>query len=120
MTTRKNKKISSSYSKIINSLKREGKFNPLWEIQAWHAAVLKVMCEDMASGLLDSGEGYIETSITREGNERTKQNPAYQLFLQYMDRLQDSIKALGMNTDSKPVKKEERGIGEFLEQFNDD
>lgn len=113
------KNVEKQHKILIKTLKSEGKYTPLLDIQAWHSAVLLSVCQDMADRIMSGEEDYIEVSVSREGNERYKQSTFYQLFAQYMDRLQDSLKALGMNIDSKPTKPKERGISDFLDSFKD-
>lgn len=105
--------------KILRSLKKEESYSPLFVAQAGIAGVIEVLFWRAAEEVLDGGEEFVETVTSREGNERYKQNPKVQLFLQILDKYQDALKALGMNVDSKPVKKKEKGIGDFLEQFGD-
>lgn len=107
-------------SRLISILKRQKSYNPLLQYQAEHCASLMVIAQRIRAEIFDGGEDFVEEVISREGNSRAKQNPLYQLYLQYMDRIQDSLKALGMNVDSKPVKKEDRGMEEFIERFSED
>lgn len=114
------KRIEEVLDGIVETLKSEGRYTPLLGLQAEHTATLVVMVEQMRNDILSGDVSYVETTKSREGAIRYKQNPIYLLFAQYMDRLQDSLKALGMNVDSRPVKKQERGISEFIEKFQDD
>lgn len=108
------------FKKILKTLKKEESYSPLFGSQLQIVSVLKVLFWRLAEELLDGEADYIETITSREGNERYKQNPKYQLFIQILDRYQDALKALGMNVDSKPVKKKEKGIDEFLKNFSED
>ena len=114
------KDLKLTLSRIVKTLKKEGRYTPLLHLQAEHTATLLVLSRKMRDELLEGGVSFVEISTTREGNERAKQGPLYQLFAQYMDRLQDSLKALGMNVDSKEVKKEVKSIDEFINNFKDD
>lgn len=113
-------RIKKIVAEITKTLKEENRYSPLLALQAEHTATLVVIVQALRSRLLSEEVPAIEEETTREGNTRYRQSPLYNLFAQYMDRLQDSLKALGMNVDSKPVKKEERGINEFLNKFRDD
>lgn len=108
------------FNRTLRTLKKEESYSPLFGCQVEIVSVLKVLFWRLAEELLDNDIEYIETITSREGNERYKQNPKYQLFIQLLDRYQDALKALGMNVDSKPVKRKEKGIDDFLNNFRDD
>lgn len=120
MKTSYKTKLKRQVNAIVKTLKSEGRYTPLLHLQAEHTATLLLMVEQMRDEILSFNTPFVEITTSREGNERAKQSPLYQLFAQYMDRLQDSLKALGMNVDAKEVKKESKGIEEFINKFNDD
>lgn len=105
---------------IVNTLKEEGRYTPLLRMQAEHAATLFVVVERLRDDIFSGSQGPVEETVSREGNLRAKQSPLFQMFFQAMDRYQDSLKALGLNTDSKPMKREEKGLEKFFEEFADD
>lgn len=117
MTTSNKRRLTIIRNSIVKTLKEQGRYTPLLHLQAEHTATLQLMVEHMRDELLSGNEDLIEVSVSREGHERAKQNPKYQIFAQYMDKLQASIKALGMNNDSKPAKEEDTGIEDFMNRF---
>ena len=106
--------------KLLQSLKKEESYSPLFAEQAGIAGVIGEVFWRMSEEVLEDNVEYVETTTSREGDTRYKQNPKFQLFIQVLDRYQDALKALGMNVDSKPVKKKEKGINDFLESFKED
>lgn len=107
------------FKKDLKTLKNEESYSPLFESQLEVVSVLKVLFRRLAEELLDQDIDYIEVIKSREGNTRYKQNPKYLLFIQILDRYQDALKALGMNVDSKPIRRKEKGIDDFLNRFRE-
>lgn len=111
--TIKNRKAS-----IVKVLKSQGKYIPELFVQIDLLANLLMQLEKLH--LQMSAENYspIITEVSREGNERAVINPVETLYLQYYDRAQRAIKALGMNTDSRGVKIETDNLRDFIDAVN--
>lgn len=61
----------------------------------------------------------IET-VSREGDERTKQNPAMKFYYDGLDRYQRALKHLGLVYDSKEDDRAEQGHDAFMARFSED
>lgn len=108
-----------AFTNLVRTLKKEESYSAIYRSQMEIVSVLKVLFWRLAEELLDGNIECVEQITSREGNERYKQSPKWQLFIQILDRYQDSLKALGMNVDSKPVKKKDKGIDDFLNSFKE-
>lgn len=108
------------FGSLMRILKKEDSYSPKFRAQMEIVSVLRVLFWRMGEELLEGDVDCVEQTTSREGNERYKQNPKWQLFIQILDRYQDALKALGMNVDSKPIKKKEKGIDDFLNNFRED
>lgn len=112
---KKSPTIKSRKASIVKVLKSQGKYIPELFVQIELLANLLMQLEKL--NLKMSAENYspIITEVSREGNERAVINPIETLYLQYYDRAQRAIKALGMNTDSRGIKIESDNLRDFID-----
>lgn len=95
-------------SRATKTLKKEGKFTPLYEMQLQLASML------MARVHMIMDEMEKDDYSIRQG---LKVNPLEKLLLDYTDRAMKALKGLGMNTDSKDVKADGDSLTDFMSEF---
>lgn len=126
-----NAPVSSSVSPLCGSvddkaagytevLKSRGKYAPEYDEQIRQAAMLVVRRDIIFSEITSDGYQIVKSECSREGDAREKVNPKERLFLDYSERAQKALQALGMNTDSRERKTNDDGFGDFMEQFKRD
>lgn len=111
------RKIKNKKDYIIKLLKKEGKYTPELALQADLVARLWVRTEMLGEEIFDSGHSAVNVEISREGNERESASPKERLFLEYTEKTQRALRALGMNVDAKERKTDNDGFAEFMNEF---
>lgn len=106
-------------TQLIKTLKAQGIYSDEMYMQVTLAAQLMVRAEQLFAEIMSEGHEAILTMTSREGNTRQKVSPLEPLYLDYVDRAQRAIKALGSNTDSKVKKDDDTDTyGSFMEAMN--
>lgn len=106
-------------TQLIRTLKAQGIYSDEMYMQVTLAAQLMVRAEQLFAEIMSEGHEAILTMTSREGNTRQKVSPLEPLYLDYVDRAQRAIKALGSNTDSKVKKDDDTDTyGSFMEAMN--
>jgi hypothetical protein len=113
-------KISGKKAYLVKLLKEQGKYTAELSIQATVTAQLLVRTEILAEEILADGHDAINVEVSREGNERKSISPKEKLYLDFVEKSQRALRALGMNTDSKDRKTDGDDFKKFMEEFNDD
>lgn len=114
------KKIKGKRDYIVKLLKEEGKYTKELSMQVNLVAQLMVRTDDLRDIIFSGTHSPVTVETSREGNDRFSVNPVERLYLDYAQRTQRALQALGMNTDSKERKTDNDGFNDFLEQFKDD
>ena len=113
-------KISGKKAYLVKLLKDQGKYTAELSIQATVTAQLLVRTEILAEEILAEGHEAINVELSREGNERKSISPKEKLYLDFVEKSQKALRALGMNTDSKDRKTDGDDFKKFMEDFSDD
>lgn len=119
-TKRIKAKISGKKAYLVKLLKDQGKYTAELSIQATVTAQLLVRTEILAEEILAEGHEAINVELSREGNERKSISPKEKLYLDFVEKSQKALRALGMNTDSKDRKTDGDDFKKFMEDFSDD
>ncbi|WP_303031762.1 hypothetical protein [uncultured Duncaniella sp.] len=112
-------KVKNKRDTIVRVLKAEGKYSPEMSLQVNILAQLCIKADRLFQDTMDENPVVVEKS--REGDSRAMVSVKEKLFLDYIDRVQKAIKALGMNWDSRDRKTEsDDGFNAFLKEFAED
>ncbi len=120
MTKRIKSKISGKKAYLVKLLKEQGKYTAELSIQATVTAQLLVRTEILAEEILSEGHDAVNVELSREGNERKSISPKEKLYLDFVEKSQRALRALGMNTDSKDRKTDNDDFKKFMEEFSED
>jgi len=107
---------------IIKLLKKEGKYTAELSYQVELTATLLMRYDMIKKEIFSTTHKCVNVEISREGNTRETISPVEALFLKIHADLQRSLRALGMNTESKERRTDGDDFGEFMKQMqeNDD
>lgn len=114
------RRIKGKRDYIVKLLKEEGKYTKELTMQVNLVAQLMVRTDDLRDIIFSGSHSPVTVETSREGNDRYSVNPVERLYLDYAQRTQRALQALGMNTDSKERPTDNDGFNNFLEQFKDD
>lgn len=115
------KRVGGVKSSIIKTLKRLGKYTADMNYQIETTAQLLVRCDMLKQEIFDKDHSCVNVETSREGNVRESVNPKERLYMDYLKQCQYSLRALGMNTDSKDHGKGGTdGFDDFMSQFKGD
>lgn len=109
-----------STQEIVEVLKKEGKYTSELLIQATLLGKLLAKLEQLEVAMNDKEYSPIIMKKAYTGQENADINPLESLYLQYYDRVQRAIKALGMNVDSKERKTDHDSFYDFMNEFRND
>lgn len=113
----KNDEFKKRCTFLRKLLKKKGTYKPDLEgeielaAKAW-IAIIATEEEALCSPTLEQ--------TSREGDERTKQNPAMKLYYDGIDRYQRALKHLGLVYDFKEDDRMEQGHNDFMSKFRED
>ncbi len=114
------KRVGGVKSAIIRALKLAGKYSADMSYQVEATAQLIVRCEMLKQEIFDCEHDCVNVETSREGNVRESVSPRERLYLEYLKQCQYSLRALGMNTDSRvQMKGGSDGFEDFLSQFKE-
>ncbi len=102
-------KVESKKAYIVKLLKKQGKYTEELTYQADITARLLVRAEMLGGEMFADGYKAVNVEYSREGNERVTVNPKERLYLDVLEKAQRSLRALGMNTESKEYKSDSGG-----------
>lgn len=105
---------------LVRLLRAQGKYTAELSIQADIAAAALARVVMLTDEMSSDGYRPVMEEITRESNTRLVPNPTEKLYLDFLDRAQRALKALGMNTDARERKTDNDGFNEFMKEFKDD
>ncbi len=115
------KRVGGVKSAIIKTLKRLGKYTADMNYQIETTAQLLVRCDMLKQEIFDKEHSCVNVETSREGNVRESVSPRERLYMDYLKQCQYSLRALGMNTDSKDHGKGGTdGFDDFMSQFKND
>lgn len=100
-------KARNAKQRLVNRLKKQGKYSPMLDPQIEIAANLLARGSVLMTQISSSEYSPIHVEYSREGNTRMSVNPMERLYLDVLEQTQKALRALGMNTDSKEVTKSE-------------
>lgn len=109
------KKALNKKKYISGILKGQGIYSKEMSMQVSLLAQLWVKTEKLFRETIDADP--IAVELSREGYERASVSVKEKLYLDYVDRCQKALKALGMNTDSKEKRSEPDSLNDFLDSF---
>ena len=101
------------------TLKKEGKFTPLYSLQVELASLMMAKIRLIMMEMEKDRYKPIETEKTRDDCTRTKINPCEKLLMDYAALAMKAFKGLGMNTESKELKPDSDSLTEFLSEFQE-
>lgn len=116
----RNKLIKAKKDYIVRLLKQQGKYTAELSFQATVTAELMVKLDEVKDQMSLPGYQPIKIESSREGDRRESLNPLERYYVDVAKELTRSLKALGMNLDSKERKPDTDGYTEFMSRFNDD
>ena len=111
------KRIKAKKSYIIKLLKKEGKYTAELSYQAEVTAELMVRADLLQEDMMSPQYQQVIVEISREGNRREQINPKERLLTDLQRNIQQALKALGMNTDSKERKTDGDDLGDFMKDM---
>ena len=83
-------------------------------------AQLMLRVEGLKQEIFDSDHKCVNVETSREGNVRESVNPKERLYLEYLRQMQYSLRALGLNMDSKAQKSTgDDGFDEFMKSMKE-
>ncbi len=114
------KRVAGVKSAIIKTLKRQGKYATDMNYQIETTSQLLVRCDMLKQEIFDKEHSCVNVETSREGNVRESVSPRERLYMEYLKQCQYSLRALGMNTDSKDHGKGgDDGFDEFMKSMKD-
>ena len=113
------KKVNSRIKKFTETMKEQGIYQPRFDEMIRLAATTSVKYDAVFAETMKSNYEPYRTEISREGNERLIVNPIEGLLRNLAEQLQSQLRALGLNTDSKPVQSGDDGMADFLSNFDE-
>lgn len=114
------KRIEYKKNYLVRLLKKEGRYSAELSIQAKLTADVLVRLDVVKDKLFSPEHRMVMVETSREGNERKSVDPLELLYMRLLERAQLSLRALGMNADSKPRKDTaDDGFGAFMDAFKD-
>jgi len=114
------KRVNNRKRYLTRLLKKSSKYSPEMSMQVKLAAQLMVKLDNLAESTLDPDYSPTIKEISREGYERTVVNPMETIYMNCAKQVQSSLKALGMNFDSKSKPGDgDDGFQDFVNSFND-
>ena len=114
------KKVNSRIKKFTETMKDQGIYQPRFDEMIRLAATTSVKYDAVFAETMKSNYEPYRTEISREGNERLIVNPIEGLLRNLAEQLQSQLRALGLNTDSKPVQSGDDGMADFMANFDND
>lgn len=114
------KRIRVKKARIVKLLKAQGKYTNELEPQVELVAQLQVKVDILSEEIFSEEHKAVSITYSREGNEREVVSAKEKLYLDYVTKTQQALRALGMNTDAKERKIDEDGFSEFMNAFRDD
>lgn len=114
------KRIRVKKARIVKLLKAQGKYTNELEPQVELVAQLQVKVDILSEEIFSQEHKAVSITYSREGNEREVVSAKEKLYLDYVTKTQQALRALGMNTDAKERKVEDDGFSEFMSAFKDD
>lgn len=114
------KKVNSRIKKFTETMKEQGIYQPRFDEMIRLAATTSVKYDAVFAETMKSNYEPYRTEISREGNERLIVNPIEGLLRNLAEQLQSQLRALGLNTDSKPVQSGDDGMADFMANFDND
>lgn len=115
--------INNKKKYITQLLKDRGKYSSELSMQIKITAQLLIRADELANIIFSSEHRPINTSISREGDERESISPLERLYIEYAKQAQKALRALGMNTDSKELlsgEDPESGLGNLYKVMSGD
>ena len=104
---------------IIKLLKEEGKYTAELTYQVELTATLMVRYNLVKDEIFSPAHRMVNVEISREGNTRETISPKEDLFLKIQADLQRSLRALGMNTESKERRTDGDDFGDFMKTMQE-
>lgn len=114
------RRVDGKKAYIVKLLKEQGKYTVELSMQVKILAQLLVKTDDLAAQVLAEQHSAINVEISREGNERQTVSAVERLYLDYVKRCQEALKATGMNKDSREKLIADDGLQAFMDEFKDD
>lgn len=113
--------INRRKAAIVKLLKQQDKYKPELELQAEMTATIYTRLMLVKKAVFSNDYRPVAVQYSREGNRREEVSKMERLMLEYSEKLQSSLRALGMNVDSK-VQKDlgSDGFNDFLNAFGDE
>lgn len=110
-------KIKNKKTYLVKLLKNSGKYTAELTCQVDVTAQLLVRADILKQEIMAEGYSPVNVEYSREGNERFTINPKERLYVETLERVERSLKALGMNLNSKEHPTEKDGFNEFMDEM---
>jgi len=114
------KKVESKKRYIIRLLKQQGIYSPELAMQVTIVAQLLVKTDELAAIVMTESHKPVSVELSREGNERESISAAERLYMEYAQRAQRALRALGMNTDAKNKIIDSNDLNNFIQNLQND
>ncbi len=112
--------LQKKINEIKDLMKKQGVYQSGLEMQIKLVAQLAIKTDNAFMKTIEPEFDSIVKQVSREGNEREILNGYETLFKQYSERLQNGLRALGLNYDSKPIKGGNDAFDDFYNSFQID
>ena len=115
------KRVENKKTYLVKLLKQQGIYSSEMSSQTVIAAQLIVKTEQLYEEIISEGHHPVTITYSREGNPREAISAKEKLYLDYAEKTQKAIKALGMNTDSKNRQMEDAdAFSEFMNRMREE
>ena len=105
---------------LVKALKKDGKYSDGLKYQIDSVAQLMLRVDELKQEIFDRDHKCVNVETSREGNVRESVSPKERLYLEYLRQMQYSLRALGLNMDSKAQKGADNdGFDEFMKNMKE-
>lgn len=105
---------------LVKALKKDGKYSDGLKYQIDSVAQLMLRVDELKQEIFDRDHKCVNIETSREGNVRESVSPKERLYLEYLRQMQYSLRALGLNMDSKVQKGTDNdGFDEFMKNMKE-
>lgn len=114
------RRLGGIKSALMRALKNEGLYSDGLKYQIDSVAQLMLRVEELKQEIFDRDHKCVNVETSREGNVRESVSPKERLYLEYLRQMQYSLRALGLNMDSKTQKSAgDDGFDEFMKSMKE-
>ena len=104
---------------IKKVLQKRNRYDELLGPQVAILGQLVTITNKLAGMILNEGHSHVLTTTNRDGNERQDISPLDKLYLKYCSETRATLRALGMNQDSRNGLPDDEAESTFEQLFNE-